>query len=46
MKGLMGPAPRCDQAAWRFLGLSMAGWNALASLKLAVLSAWAAIRRR
>jgi disulfide bond formation protein DsbB len=26
--------PACDQAAWRFLGLSMAGWNALISLKL------------
>lgn len=25
----------CDQAAWRFLGLSMAGWNALAALGLA-----------
>ena len=34
--------PRCDVAAWRFLGISMAGWNALISLKLAVLSAVAA----
>lgn len=30
--------PACDTAAWVFLGLSMAGWNALISLKLAVLS--------
>jgi disulfide bond formation protein DsbB len=35
-------APACDKAAWRFLGLSMAGWNVLISLKLAVLSALAA----
>ena len=31
-------APHCDEAAWRFLGLSMAGWNVLISLKLAVYS--------
>jgi disulfide bond formation protein DsbB len=36
--------PQCDQAAWRWLGISMAGWNALASLGLAVLSALAALR--
>jgi disulfide bond formation protein DsbB len=30
--------PACDKAAWVFLGLSMAGWNALASLALSVLS--------
>ena len=35
-------APACDKAAWVFLGISMAGWNALISLKLAVLSALAA----
>lgn len=28
-------APACDEAAWRMLGLSMAGWNALVSLGLA-----------
>ena len=37
-------APACDKAAWIFLGISMAGWNALISLKLAVLSALAAWR--
>jgi disulfide bond formation protein DsbB len=26
---------RCDQAAWRFLGLSLAGWNVVISLVLA-----------
>lgn len=30
--------PSCDKALWVFLGLSMAGWNVLISLKLAVLS--------
>jgi disulfide bond formation protein DsbB len=38
--------PQCDRAAWRWLGLSMAGWNALISLGLAALSAWAAMRPR
>jgi disulfide bond formation protein DsbB len=38
--------PACDKAAWVFLGLSMAGWNALISLALAVLSAAAALRER
>jgi disulfide bond formation protein DsbB len=33
---------RCDQAAWRFLGLSFAGWNVLASLFIAILGARAA----
>ena len=34
--------PACDTAAWRLLGLSMAGWNALLSLALAGLGvlAW------
>lgn len=30
--------PACDKAAWVFLGVSMAGWNALISAGLAVLS--------
>lgn len=28
---LAAPLVRCDQIAWSFLGLSMAGWNALIS---------------
>ena len=32
---------RCDEAPWRFLGLSLAGYNALISLALAALAAWA-----
>jgi disulfide bond formation protein DsbB len=38
--------PRCDQPAWVFLGLSMAGWNAIAALILAALSLAAALRER
>lgn len=37
-------APACDKAAWVFLGLSMAGWNALISLGLAALSLLAMAR--
>ena len=37
---------RCDEAAWRMLGLSMAGWNALVSLGLAAMSFIAAAARR
>lgn len=33
---------RCDQPAWVFAGLSMAGWNAVASLILVALSIAAA----
>jgi disulfide bond formation protein DsbB len=34
---------RCDEAAWRFLGLSLAGYNVLISLALAVIAAWGAL---
>ncbi|MBI3433653.1 MAG: disulfide bond formation protein B, partial [Proteobacteria bacterium] len=40
---------RCDEAPWRFLGLSLAGYNALISAALAAvaaLGAWAGLRRR
>ena len=29
---------RCDEAAWRFLGLSLAGYNVLISLALAIIA--------
>jgi disulfide bond formation protein DsbB len=29
---------RCDEVAWRFLGLSLAGWNVLVSLGLATVA--------
>jgi len=38
--------PACDRPAWVFAGLSMAGWNTLASLILVGLSVAAALRER
>jgi disulfide bond formation protein DsbB len=35
---------RCDEAAWTFAGLSMAGWNVVASLIIFVLAAKAAVQ--
>jgi len=35
---------RCDEAAWRFLGLSLAGYNVLISIALAAIAAWGAHR--
>jgi disulfide bond formation protein DsbB len=37
---------RCDEAAWRFLGLSLAGYNVLISLALAAIAAWGALAIR
>ena len=31
---------RCDEVQWRFLGLSLAGYNALISLAMAAIAAW------
>lgn len=36
----------CTEAAWRFLGLSLAGWNVLISLGLAILAGVAARKGR
>jgi disulfide bond formation protein DsbB len=35
----------CTEAAWRFLGLSLAGWNVLISLALAAFAALGAAGR-
>jgi disulfide bond formation protein DsbB len=35
---------RCDDAAWRFLGISLAGYNVLISLALVVVTAWGVIK--
>ena len=40
------PVIRCDEASWRFLGLSFAGWNAVVSALLAAIAAYGATRRR
>jgi disulfide bond formation protein DsbB len=45
LNGARFAPPRCDQAAWRMLGLSMAGWNVLISLGLVCLSLTAALQK-
>ena len=42
----MGHVPMCDRAAWRLLGISMAGYNALISLGTASLGAFGLMRRQ
>ena len=44
LNGAKFAPPRCDEAAWRMLGLSMAGWNVLISLGLVGLSLASAAR--
>jgi disulfide bond formation protein DsbB len=39
------PMIRCDQVQWSFLGISMAGWNAILSLGFGLLILWLSIRR-
>ncbi|MEM7192184.1 MAG: disulfide bond formation protein B [Pseudomonadota bacterium] len=39
------PVIRCDEAAWRMLGLSFAGWNVVISLILAGVALFGATRR-
>jgi disulfide bond formation protein DsbB len=34
---------RCDEVQWRFLGLSLAGYNVLISLLMAAIAAWGAL---
>ncbi len=38
--------PSCDEAAGRFLGISFAGWNFVASVVLAIVGWWSALTRR
>lgn len=35
---------RCDEVQWRFLGLSLAGYNVLISLALAAIALWGALK--
>ncbi len=35
---------RCDEVQWRFLGLSLAGYNVLISLLMAAIAAWGFLR--
>lgn len=40
------PLVRCDQVQWSFLGISMAGWNAILSLGGAAAVAWLTLSAR
>ena len=40
------PLIRCDQVQWSFLGISMAGWNAIISLSGAVAVVWLTLTSR
>ena len=35
---------RCDEVQWRFLGLSLAGYNVLISLAMVAVAGWGAVR--
>jgi disulfide bond formation protein DsbB len=34
------PLIRCDQVQWSFLGVSMAGWNAIVSIGFGLMILW------
>lgn len=38
------PLIRCDQVQWDFLGISMAGWNAILSLSSALVILWLSLK--
>ena len=46
LKAIMSaPLVRCDDVQWSFLGISMAGWNAILSLGGALMILWLSPRR-
>ena len=46
LKDIMAaPLVRCDQVQFSFLGISMAGWNAILSTGAALVILWLSIRR-
>jgi disulfide bond formation protein DsbB len=42
---LSRPLIRCDEVQWSFLGISMAGWNAILSLGFGSLILWFLVKR-
>lgn len=42
---LARPLVRCDEVQFSFLGISMAGWNAVLSIGFALLVLWLSLRR-
>jgi disulfide bond formation protein DsbB len=46
LKSVMAaPLIRCDDVQWSFLGVSMAGWNAILSLSFALVILWLSLKR-
>ena len=46
LKAIMNaPMVRCDDIQWSFLGISMAGWNAILSLASALVILWLSLKR-
>jgi disulfide bond formation protein DsbB len=39
------PLVRCDEVQWSWLGISMAGWNAILSLASALVILWLSLKR-
>jgi len=42
---MAAPIVRCDEVQWSFLGISMAGWNAILSLSSALVILWLSLTR-
>lgn len=42
---LNGPIVRCDEIQWKWLGVSMAGWNAILSVSSALVILWLSFKR-
>ena len=42
---LARPLVRCDEVQWSFLGVSMAGWNAIVSIGFGLVILWLSLRR-
>ena len=38
------PLTRCDEVPWSLIGVSLAGWNAIASVIMAGVATWGAVR--
>ena len=41
---MAAPLTRCDEVPWSLIGVSLAGWNAIASVAMAGVAAWGAAR--
>ena len=42
---MAAPITRCDEVQWSFVGISMAGWNAILSLGFGLLVLWLSLKR-